>query len=43
MNEKKVELLEVLGFTYKKEPGALWMAQFNLLKEFKDKNGTSET
>ena len=39
LNETKVKLLEDLGFACKKKPGLLWMAQYNLLKSFKEQNG----
>jgi len=39
MNEAKIKLLEELGFACKKKPGLLWMAQYNLLKNFKEENG----
>ncbi len=39
LDENKVKLLEDLGFACKKKPGLLWMAQYNLLKSFKEEHG----
>ena len=39
LNEERKALLEDIGFACQKKPGLLWMAQYNLLKEFKEENG----